>query len=67
MLCTIMITWSAYDVQEIHPDWTLEQCSTAFKHIEKDFEALYIPDGWELLTALLKAYASSKHREEAKS
>ena len=64
---TITITWNVYDVQELYPDWTIEQCSTALEHIKHDFEALYIPDGWERLTALFEAYASSNIHEVATS
>lgn len=59
MSYTITITWNVYDVQELYPEWTLEQCSNALEHIEGDFEAMCIPDGWETLKACLKDYANT--------
>lgn len=49
----VVITWTAVDVQALHPDWTLEKCEDVLFDISERLETRCIELGWELIEDLI--------------
>lgn len=48
-----VIRWSPEDVQELRPDWTLQQCEEWLAENAKYIEDATVEAGWNAIKALL--------------
>jgi hypothetical protein len=47
------VAWCAADIQELQPDWTVQQCNEFLMENEDEIQCRMIEEGWEAIKDLL--------------
>ncbi len=48
------VSWCAVDIQELRPEWTVQQCNEFLMENEDEIQGQMILRGWDVLAELLR-------------